>query len=73
MKSKTEQLQSVQAAVRDELKTEFEPVRIYCEAAGKGVISRGTVITAGQVKNGVKCAVQEEDKTKNIIVFRVTY
>ena len=29
-------------------------------------------ITADQVKNAVKCAVQEEDRTKNIIVFGVT-
>ena len=54
------------------LKTELEPVRSYCEAAGKGVLSRGTVITADQVENAVKFAVQEEDRTNKIIAFRVT-
>ena len=72
VKSKTEQLQSFQTAVRDEPKTESKPVKSYCEAAEKGVLSRGAVITADQVKNAVKCAVQEEDRTKNIIVFGVT-
>ena len=61
-------MQSVQSAVRDELKTELEPVKSYCEVAGKGVLSSGAVITADQVKNAVKFAVQEEDRIKNIIV-----
>ena len=61
-------MQSVQSAVRDELKTGLEPVKSYCEVAGKGVLLRGSVITADQVKNAAKFAVQEEDGTKNIIV-----
>ena len=39
VKSKKEQLQCVQAEVRDELKTELKPVKSYFEAAGKGVHS----------------------------------
>ena len=72
IKCKTEQLNKVQTVVRDELKSELQPVKSYCEAVGKGISSCAAPITPDQVKDAVKCAVKEEDRTRNVVVFGVS-
>lgn len=62
LKSKTEQLAAVQTTVKTEL-------RSYCEAATTGLSDKS--ITAAQVKLAVKSAVEEEDRTRNLMMFGV--
>ena len=48
IKSKMEQLESVQTAVNSELKSKLKPVKSYCKVPGKGIFTTGVNITASR-------------------------
>ena len=48
--------------------SEIKPVKSYYEAAGKGLLYYWCH-SADLVWDAVQCAVKEEDRTKNLIIF----
>ena len=64
LKHKDEQLDAVQATVKTEM-------RSYADAAKKWPLQSTEVVTPAQVKQAVKVAVQEEDRTRSLMMFGV--
>ena len=71
IESKDHQLLSLQSAVQETVQTTVQQeVQSYSAAVSKH--SSATTISADSLKQAVKSAIAEEDKTKNIMVFGLT-
>ncbi len=70
---KSDQLSSVQATVKDTVQTTVKTeLNSYSEAVLKGPSNSVTTITQQQIKNAVKSAVKEDDRSKNMMLFGIT-
>ncbi len=63
LKCRTEQVNSVQATVRTELQSYSNAVMKSCSP------NSDNMITTEQLKKAVKCAVEEEDRSRNLIIY----
>jgi hypothetical protein len=67
LKRKSEELEAVPATVKAELQGYCDAAKKCLPISGNNVIS----ITAEQVKKAVKSAVEEDDRTRNVMMFGV--